>query len=438
MLPDVRHHWKIYRNENLCKKWTILEIVNDPAINLRESSCQRLKLGETIVRILALSNVPAYYQVPIFRGLSEKLNGNFMVIFGNSGHSAGVFEPTWKQVIKNDHDLLSGYHNHVIGLTVEEMDKSLPENAKIKIKDIISEFSPTIIFTNRLTGSFCEFVILFSRSLGAKVIVRSTPNDLGSRPWWKNIARHIWYRFQYTKVDAACAVSSISFQHFEQHRIPHHLIFNSNYCTDEWVLKPMLKNYLQLRINERQRLKIPQDAKIACFAGRFIKVKRIDMLVEAASRFQHDSNLYFIFAGSGPMWADTVVEIKHRGLKRVLLPGFLSREQTANLFACADLLLLPSDYESYGVVVQEAMMFGCAWVASDHVGSGYDLKGDAQFGRQFRSGDMTAFEQAIDEMLILIRTNSNISQRIQEYVCKFNVENALVGIWSAIHALHRN
>lgn len=388
------------------------------------------------MKILALSNMPAYYQVPILRGLAQKLNENFLALFGNPGQSAGYFEPTWKEIITNDHDLLGGYRSQVLNLTQEEMDRALPPDVQHIIKQILLDFCPTIVFTNRLTGSFCEFVISCARNLGAKVIVRSTPNDLMPRPLWKRIARQIVYRLQYRKVNAACAVGSIAREHFSRFGIPRQFIFDSNYCTDEWVLNPIVANYERVRNDERQRLRIPQDATIACFAGRFVGVKRIDMLIEAALRFRDDSDLYFVMAGSGPMWESAVSEVTRLGLTKVLFPGLLSRVQTANLFTCADLLLLPSVYETYGVVVQEAMMFGCAWVTSDHVASTYDLLCDGHVGRRFPSGDMSAFEQAIREMLAVIRTNINGATNIQACVAERNAGKAIDGVWSAILALH--
>jgi glycosyltransferase involved in cell wall biosynthesis len=82
--------------------------------------------------------------------------------------------------------------------------------------------------------------------------------------------------------------------------------------------------------------------------------------------------------------------------KRILWAGFLhdSRE-VASLYALADVLLLPSEHEPWGVVVAEAAAAGVAIVASDVVGAAPELVQDHRNGYRFLAGDGQSLVHAL-------------------------------------------
>ena len=58
---------------------------------------------------------------------------------------------------------------------------------------------------------------------------------------------------------------------------------------------------------------------------------------------------------------------------RVRFLGFVNQSGLPAVYAASDVLVLPSSYEPFGVVVNEAMLCGCAAIASDRVGARFDL-----------------------------------------------------------------
>jgi len=390
------------------------------------------------MRVLAISHVPAYYQVPIFRGLADALGNRFLGLFASAGQSAGVFEPTWGQVIHHDTGLLEGYPNRVLGIDPAAMGNPLTREQEQEIANIVDQFAPTAVFTNRLGGSFSDAVIAHAKRLGAKVVLRSTPIDLGKRPWWKKIARRLHYRRLYRQVDAACAVGKIARAHFENAGIPPHRVIDANYCTDEWVLCPLVEQRQQLRDELRRRLDIPAEERLICYAGRFVPVKRIDMLVEAAAALQSESNVHWVIAGSGPLWDQYKAQVEQRGLKRVTMPGLLTRQEVARLYASSEVMALPSAYEPFGVVTQEAMMFGCAVVASDVVGSAHELIRDGVNGYMFPDGDTDAFVAGLKQSLDDLEQQRTTPAQIQDSVKHRTVANAIAGVTQALELVHHS
>src|SRR5207245_1340375 len=94
-------------------------------------------------------------------------------------------------------------------------------------------------------------------------------------------------------------------------------------------------------------------------------------------------------AGTGPL-ADLV-----EAAPGVRLAGFLQRDELIELLALAELTVVPSRVEPWGVVVNEALACGCPVVVSEAVGAGRDLVEDGVDGRFFPAGDVRALADAL-------------------------------------------
>src|SRR5439155_16692891 len=103
-----------------------------------------------------------------------------------------------------------------------------------------------------------------------------------------------------------------------------------------------------------------------------------------------------IFAGEGPLRSQMESEAASLGVaSRVRFLGFVNQSQLPAVYASADLMVLPSDYEPFAVVVNEAMCCGCPVIASDHVGAARDLVAPVRPEFVFRTGDTKALAQLL-------------------------------------------
>ncbi len=123
----------------------------------------------------------------------------------------------------------------------------------------------------------------------------------------------------------------------------------------------------------RARWGIPPDAPVALVSAKLQPWKRpLDAL--AAFARARVAGSYLLFAGDGQLRGTIEREAARLGVEgRVRLLGFVNQSELPEVYRAADVLVLPSDYEPFGVVVNEAMLCGCIPVVSDHVGARYDL-----------------------------------------------------------------
>jgi glycosyltransferase involved in cell wall biosynthesis len=104
--------------------------------------------------------------------------------------------------------------------------------------------------------------------------------------------------------------------------------------------------------------------------------------------------------GSGPQEGALKRCVENMGLNtRVRFLGAKESDEIYDAYIAADLLVLPSIREPWGLVVNEALSFGCPVVVSDRCGCVPELVLDGQTGFQFRGGDPVDLADKIDRAL---------------------------------------
>jgi glycosyltransferase involved in cell wall biosynthesis len=122
----------------------------------------------------------------------------------------------------------------------------------------------------------------------------------------------------------------------------------------------------------RQSLDIPPEATLSLFVGRLHKMKRIDLTLQAFARVvQSSPKAYLVIAGpdedgSGKRAQEQAHALRLAG--RVHFTGLLTGSALAQAYADADLLVLLSHRENFGMVVAEAMAAGLPVLISREVG----------------------------------------------------------------------
>lgn len=126
------------------------------------------------------------------------------------------------------------------------------------------------------------------------------------------------------------------------------------------------------------------------YAGRLDPEKGLDVLVAAFSRVPGR----LVIAGSG------AEEERLRALAndRVRFTGPLDRDELVPLYAEADVFVLPSRSEPWGMVLNEAAAAGLALVATDGVGAAHDLVEDGVNGFRVPVEDESALARALTRL----------------------------------------
>ncbi|WP_414564283.1 MULTISPECIES: glycosyltransferase family 4 protein [unclassified Anabaena] len=159
----------------------------------------------------------------------------------------------------------------------------------------------------------------------------------------------------------------------------------------------------------RAKLGITPETKLVLYVGRFDPRKGIETLVRAVneSQLRDSKNLKLIIGGgSTPGNSDGIERDRIENIINELgmndfttLPGRLSQEILPTYYAAADVCVVPSHYEPFGLVAIEAMASGTPVVASDVGGLQFTVVPEVT-GLLAPPQDVAAFSAAIDRILL--------------------------------------
>lgn len=126
----------------------------------------------------------------------------------------------------------------------------------------------------------------------------------------------------------------------------------------------------------RQQMGFDEDCKLLLFVGRIERLKAVDTLIEAIAIARHESpeivqNLCCAIIGGDPLDRLDAEMMRLQGLVKDLeledivhFLGAKDQTQLPNYYAAATAVVMPSDYESFGMVALEAMASGTPVIAS--------------------------------------------------------------------------
>ena len=130
---------------------------------------------------------------------------------------------------------------------------------------------------------------------------------------------------------------------------------------------------LPVKGTARQQLRIATDCPLILFMSRIDPKKGLDLLLPALEQLQAAGlKFHFVLAGSNPQdanYENTIKQTIHASTlaQRTTITGFVEGELKRGLLQDADLFVLPSYYENFGIAVAEAMAIGTPVVISDRV-----------------------------------------------------------------------
>lgn len=133
------------------------------------------------------------------------------------------------------------------------------------------------------------------------------------------------------------------------------------------------------------------------FMGRLAEVKRVDLLIDAFVGIASERPEWdVVIVGSGPLEQELKSRIPADLGDRFIWTGFVDEQRRVTaIYKACDLLCLPSIYEPWALVINEAAACGLAMVSSDIVGAAVELVRDGQNGRLFKSGDLEDLTRAL-------------------------------------------
>ncbi len=139
-----------------------------------------------------------------------------------------------------------------------------------------------------------------------------------------------------------------------------------------------------------------EEAHMVLAIGQFIHRKGFDVLLKAAAALDKSAGIYIV-GGEATEEYKTMRETL--GLTNVHFVGFQTKEKLAEYYKAADLFVLPTREDIWGLVINEAMAYGLPVVTTDRCVAGMELIADGVNGYIVPVGDQAALAEKIEAVL---------------------------------------
>jgi len=381
-----------------------------------------------MTRLSVFTTHPIQYQVPWFRALHARDEIDLCVYFHHlpspekQGQGFGrAFE--W------DLPLLDGYPWRVYQSS-PPVSSDAPSFSSIS-RAVSSEISDVVLVAG-WQSSYMRRVAVTASLRDCPVIVRGETSALKPRPLPVRALHWSYLRL----FDHFLAIGEANAAFYRNRGISKDRIHMCRYFVEN---KRFDCDYEQLTDNRtelRTEFSIPQDATSVLFVGKFIPKKNPLHILEALKIAQDGpSDLHALMVGDGPLLDEAQSYAQAHDLS-VTFTGFLNQTKIGRAYTAADVLALPSNYdETWGLVVNEGMVFGLPAIVSDRVGCGPDLVTNGKTGYAFPYGNREALADAFLRMAVSDEKRREMGQRARRQILSdYTVEAAVEGTLQAIEA----
>lgn len=202
---------------------------------------------------------------------------------------------------------------------------------------------------------------------------------------------------------------------------------------DKCFIMPMSVSEQRL-LEEKERIPDQNELKkkyglfgkrVFLFVGRLEAVKNVSLLLKAFGELKKTNpDTALLIVGDGSEIDSLKGIVTDKQIPDVYFMGYVVFPRIIEFYKVADVFVLPSTYEPWGLVVNEAMIMGLPVIASSDVGCRKDLIIDGQNGFVFESSQEAAL---VEKMKLLCendlgRYSDQAVERLKEWNYKFYLD----------------
>jgi glycosyltransferase involved in cell wall biosynthesis len=272
-----------------------------------------------------------------------------------------------------------------------------------------------------------------AKRAGLKVLLRCEATDhVAGSTGIKRLARELLLHWLFRQVDCFAAIGEHNRHFYLARGIAPARIVGMPYCVDNNHFREKAARSDPAAL--RSELGISDDNPVLLYASKLTRRKYADLLLEAYVALPQPRP-WLVIVGDGELRSSLEARVSELSLARVRFAGFRNQGELPAFYALADVFVLPSVNETWGLVVNEAMNAGCAIVVTDQVGCARDLVKDGDNGWVIPPRDPPALSHALAAAIDGARFKSmgaRSLERISSWGVRENIDGLRAGIRLAL------
>lgn len=378
------------------------------------------------IKIGYLISHPIQYQVPLYKYIYKKNLFDFNVFYLSDFSLKKHLDQEFKESFNWGINLTEGYKYTV--LKSRFLNKvSFLSPLKINFYKLLKDKDLKFVIVHGWGSLSNILFIIQAKFLNKKILLRGEASDhFNKNRYIKKFLRENFLKILFYFVDGFLFIGNNNKQFYLNRNIPEKKLFFAPYCIDNDYFK-------KLKHTNDHKLKI-------LFVGKFINRKRTIDLLKAIAIINknHDSfieNVLINIIGSGENEKKLRDFKDENNLTNVKFLGFKNQNEIREFYSLSDILVITSENEPWGLVVNEAMASSCAIISSDGVGCAIDLVKNDFNGFIYPTGDV----KKLSEKIVYLTSHISIVEKFKKnslnLISKYSFQNVLNGINDAKNEL---
>ena len=404
---------------------------------------QKIALNsKKIFRLAAIASHPVQYQAPLFRKLASHPQIKLKVYYCSDHGTKISFDPGFGIAFRYDISLIEGYQYEFLrnwsplqfpkdgvkglfnpGIILEILRGSYDA---IFVHDFIQ---PTSLLA--CLAAFCRRVpVLFH---GEALLLRPRP-----RPRWFQAVKRLYFTTLFRIPGRFLAIGSHNRDFYLHYGVDEGKIFLMPYCVDNEFFQQKAKACYEQSLETRRELGIPEGIPIVLFVGKLIDRKRPFDLVRGFERVRTKVEAALVFVGDGDQRAALEKYVEDKKIPDVHFVGFKNQTELSPYYLASDVFVLPSDWEPWGLVINEAMVHGLPVVASSMIGAAPDLVQPGENGFIYPVRNVNALTDCLSQILSSKEHREAMGRNSLKIISQWNYDVCVQGVLKALESLIEN
>ncbi len=168
---------------------------------------------------------------------------------------------------------------------------------------------------------------------------------------------------------------------------------------------------------------------VILFASKLISRKRpMDLLLAFQEAGPRNLQAALVFVGSGEQDGRLKDYVQEHEIPDVFFFGFQNQSELPAFYAVADVFVLPSENEPWGLILNEVMCAGLPVIASDKIGAVPDLVRHGENGFAFSSGSTAELSECLTQIMKNAEMRKRMGEASRKIIEHWDYESCVVGI----------
>ena len=338
-------------------------------------------------RLVILTEIMAPYRVPLFNALAKNSEVDLHVMFLAETDPQLRQWQTHKGEMQFSYEVLPSWRKR-IGRYNLLLNRG--------VKQALAQAAPDVILCGGYNYVASWQALSWARQHDTPFLLWSESNAQDLRSGLAPV-EFLKKRF-IRRCDGFVVPGKSALEYLLLHNVDEKSIFIAPNAVDNEFLAIAARRARESAAKEREELSLPK--RFFLFTGRLVRDKGVFELLSAYARLEESlrKQIALVFVGDGPARQSLEAEAATISPGTIKFAGFAQRETLAIYYALADMLILPTYTDTWGLVVNEGMACGLPVILSRVAGCAPDLLKENWNGLLISPRDVPSLASAMQNL----------------------------------------